>query len=378
MKILEVLPELFVGGPSYTVVELSRALQEIGNEVQFHTANVNIRDLEDLNVVTYNTIKWPIVRQLGFSFSQYGRLKKECRTAQIVQTNSLWMYPNFITEFARRGTNAKSVIMPRGTLSKYALSISAWKKKLVLLLGQRTALKKADMLIATCEMEYQDIRNFGLEAPVAIIPNGIHIPKISTEIKKEKRVVFLSRIHKKKGVDILIDAWAAIEKDPRFKEWSLSIVGPITDYAEAMQKRANNKQCKRLVFTGEMFGDAKFNYLACSSLFVLPTHSENFGIAVAEALACGIPAICTTGAPWEGLEIYNCGRWIELSIETLTESLIELMSLPAEELNEMGQNGLKWMERDFTWGEVARKTHQAFEWLQNPQYKEKPDFIKID
>lgn len=378
MKIIQVLPELTVGGPSYTVVELSRALSRMGNEVQFHTANTNLDSLNGLEVISYKPIRWPIINQLGFSFSQYGKLKKECQNAQIIQTNSLWMYPNFVTEFARRGTKAKSVIMPRGTLSEYALSISAWKKKIVLLLGQKTALKKADMFIATCTMEYQDIRNFGLEAPVAIIPNGIHIPKISSDVKKEKRVVFLSRIHKKKGVDILIDAWSRVEKDSRFADWSLSIVGPMTAYAKEMQKYAMDKQCKRIQFTGEMSGQMKFDYLAGSSLFVLPTHSENFGIAVAEALSCSVPAICTTGAPWEGLETNHCGRWIQLSVDVLAESLMELMILPLEELAQMGNNGLEWMQREFSWDMIAYKTNLAFQWLQTPSAIEVPDFIKID
>ena len=88
MKIIQVLPELTVGGPSYTVVELSRALSRMGNEVQFHTANTNLDSLNGLEVISYKPIRWPIINQLGFSFSQYGKLKKECQKAQINQTNS--------------------------------------------------------------------------------------------------------------------------------------------------------------------------------------------------------------------------------------------------------------------------------------------------
>lgn len=378
MKIIQVLPGITVGGPSYTVTELTRFLVRSGHKVQLHLANENLEGLEDLDIYTYDFVKFPVLKQLGFAFGEYGKLRKECRTAQIIQTNSLWMYANFVTEFARRGTGAKSVIMPRGTLSEYALSLSSWKKKIVSFLGQGAALKNADLFIATCNTEYRDIRNYGLKAPVAIIPNGIHMPKLPDDIKKQKRVTFLSRILKQKGVDLLLDVWSRIEKDRRFEDWTLSIVGPIGDFAEKMVSKAQNLHCKRVDFPGMISGDAKFRYLAESSIFVLPTHSENFGIAVAEALACGIPVICTTGAPWEGLETNDCGRWIELSEENLWVTLIELMLLPMERLDEMGKNGQTWMKRDFSWDEIANKTTLAFEWLLNPDTYQLPNFIYID
>ncbi len=378
MKILQVLPEITVGGPSYTVPALTRALVRAGHKVQLHVSNENLEGLEDLEIQSYNLLNWPFVKQLGFAFGEYKALKKECRTAQIIQPNSLWMYANFVTEFARRGTNAKSVIMPRGTLSAYALSLSSWKKKLVLLMGQGCALKNADMLIATCEAEYQDIRNYGLKAPVAVIPNGIDIPEISPNTQKKKRITFLSRIHKKKGIDILLNAWSQIEKEGDFKDWTLSIVGPINDYAQQMIQKAKDLDCRRVEFTGVMSGDAKFKFLAESSLFVLPTHSENWGIAVAEALACGTPAICTTGAPWQGLEEHHCGKWIILSEENLRSSMISMMSLPSETLDKMGRNGLGWVKSSFSWDEIAHKTTEAFEWLIDPKNAPRPQFVHID
>lgn len=378
MKILQVLPGITVGGPSYTVVELTRALARAGHEVQLHLGNENLEGLNDLDVHAYDLLKWPFVRPLGFARGEYGKLKEECRTAQIIQTNSLWMYANFVTEFARRGTGAKSVIMPRGTLSAYALSISSWKKKLVSQIGQGTALRHADLFIATCEAEYRDIRNYGLRAPVAVIPNGIDVPCCLEKVEKKKRVVFLSRIHKVKGVDILLDAWSQIEKQEALGEWTLSIVGPMNDYARQMVERAQSLGCARVEFTGAMKGAEKFNYLAESSLFVLPTHSENWGIAVAEALACGTPAICTKGAPWQGLETHHCGRWIDLSEENLRQSMTDMMMLPAQQLAEMGQNGKQWVMHDFSWDEIARKTTAVYEWLLHPASVPCPTYVHID
>lgn len=378
MNIIQVLPSLTVGGPTYSVPALCRSIQNIGNNVTLHMEETDVSSLSDINVVGYKCVKAPLLSQLGFSLKMYRQLHEYCKTAEIIQTNSLWMYSNFITEFARRNTKAKSVIMPRGTLSEYALSISKWKKSLVGILGQNAALKNADLFIATCEMEYRDIRKYGLTAPVAIIPNGIDIPVLPTNIKKKKRVVFLSRIHKKKGVDVLIDAWREIEQVAAYNDWFLSIVGPMSSYAHEMLEYAALKGCKRIEFTGGIQGEDKFKYLSESSFFVLPTHSENFGIAVAEALACGIPAICTKGAPWEGLESNACGKWITLSQQNLVKAISNMIEKSPEELLQMGQNGRQWMERDFSWKTIAEHSVEAFNYIINPQSEPCPIFVHLD
>lgn len=377
MNIIQVLPGITVGGPSYTVPSLCRALKREGHNVSLHMEAGDFPNMADIDIAGYHYIKFPLLRPLGYSPIMRNRLHKACQSADFIITHSLWMYPNFVTEFARRGTHCKSVVVPRGTLSQYALSLSKWKKKIVCLLGQDAALRKADMLIATCMDEYQDIRQYGIKAPVAIVPNGIDMPTLGAT-KKSKRVVFLSRIHPKKGVDYLLRAWSKIEKEGIFSDWTLSVVGPECNYSRELESLSFQLGCQRVTFTGAMNGEQKFRYLAESALFVLPTHSENFGIAVAEALACGTPAICTTGAPWEGLETNGCGRWIDLSDDNLYDSMTSLMSLPAEQLEQMGERGKAWMERDFSWDVIAHKLTESFEWLLDPEHKQKPDCVIVD
>lgn len=378
MKVLQILPGLTLGGPTFSTTALASHIQALGHDVQFHTAEGDFSKFPDIDFHPYQIHRLPFNKQFVFSVGLYKSLKKEVKSAHIIQTNSLWQFPNFIHEYVRRGTGAKSVIVPRGTLSTYALSLSSWKKKLVLALGQRAALKKADMLIATCYEEYQDIRNFGLKSPVAIIPNGVEMPNLSTiSVAKKKTLVFLSRIHQKKGVDILIDSWSILHE--KFPEWNLCIAGPDkSEYANLLKEKCHNLQCQRVEFTGEITGNEKYQFLAEASLFALPTHSENFGIAVGEALACGTPVVTTTGAPWSGLIENDCGLWIDLSVENLTKALEDMMSRPMEDLVRMGQNGRRWIERDFSWDEIARKTIRSYEWLLNPDEVEKPEWIYID
>lgn len=318
------------------------------------------------------------LNKLGVSPQMARGIRDRVKTGDIVHVHSLWMKSLDYAYKAVKGREIKFCIHIHGTLSPYALSISSRKKKLVLALGQRAALKRADLLIATCYKEYEDIRNFGLKSPVAIITNGVEMPNLSTiSVAKKKTLVFLSRIHQKKGVDILIDSWSILHD--KFPEWNLCIAGPDkSEYANLLKEKCHNLQCQRVEFTGEITGNEKYQFLAEASLFVLPTHSENFGIAVGEALACGTPVVTTTGAPWSGLIENDCGLWIDLSVENLTKALEDMMSRPMEDLVRMGQNGRRWIERDFSWDEIARKTIRSYEWLLNPDEVEKPEWIYID
>lgn len=376
MKILQILPGLTLGGPTVSTTSLARHLQERGHEVQFHTIKKDFSVFPDLNFHPYSIPNLPYNGQFAFSFELYRNLKKECKDAQIIQTNSLWQFPCFIHEFARRGSNAKSIIVPRGTLSPYALSMSKLLKKIVLACGQRSALKNADMFIATCQKEYEDIRAFGLTQPVAVIPNGLYIPNIINNDKK-KIVLYLGRIHKVKGIDVLIDAWKQIQKKKHFNDWNLIIAGPTNnEYADVLQTKA--KPYDSIRFVGEINGEKKNKLMAESAIYTLPSHTENFGISVGEALACGTPVITTTGTPWAGLVKRNCGLWIDLSIDNVTCALEDMMSRSIEELTLMGQNGRIWIEKDFSWSSIAEKTEKAYEWLLNPNEVVKPDWVYCD
>lgn len=376
MKILQILPGFTVGGPSISTTSLAKELMKFGHEVQFHTASNDYSEYPELDYHPYHIPKIPYNGQFAFSSELYRNLKRECKDAEIIQTNSLWQFSCFAHEFARRGTKAKSVIVPRGTLSEYALSLSSFKKKIVLGLGQRSALKNADMFIATCEREYVDIRRFGLKQPVAIIPNGLDTPHLS-KVSKTKTILFLARIHKIKGLDYLIEAWRDIETDKRFSDWILIIAGPQnSDYAREMIIRADG--LKRVSFVGEKKDEEKLRLMAESAVYVLPSHSENFAITVAEALSCSTPVITTKGTPWEGVEANNCGKWIDLTKENLKNAMVEMMLKPQEELEEMGRNGREWIKRDFSWSKIADMTIKSYKWLLNPESVEKPQWIRID
>lgn len=376
MKIIQIVPGLALGGPTFSVTMLTRQLMNSGHDVQLYAHDKDICGFDDLNIHPFRIQKFPYNKQLAYSLSLKTEIKEGSRDADIIQTNSLWQYPNFVINNVPKTSSAKIVIAPRGTLSEYALSLSSRKKKIVLALGQRKALKRAHLLIATCEKEYHDIRKFGLSQPVAVIPNGLELPTLGT-VSKKHNILFLARIHKVKGLDILLDVWEEIIRESQFSDWNLIVAGPTdSDYAKQMIARAST--LKRVSFVGELHGIEKRIIMSESAIYILPTHTENFGISIAEALAHETPVITTTGAPWAGLDEHNCGRWVVLSHENIKDSLREMMKKPLSELYLMGKNGRQWIANDFSWSEIAEKTIATYKWLLDPKANRMPDWIRVN
>jgi len=250
------------------------------------------------------------------------------------------------------------IITPRGMLEPWILARNPWKKKIALFLYQKKTIKRASYLHATSQMEAENIKKMGFNNPICIIPNGIDLNE-TKQIKTyygTKKMVFLSRIHPKKGIELLLEAW----QNCNTEGWTLEIAGNgEVAYSESLNQTA--KHLENVRFVGPQYGEAKWNFLRSADVLVLPTHSENFGMAVAEALAVGVPVITTHGTPWEDLETYECGWWIQLSVSNLQRALLKAMQTPAHELELMGANGRKLIENKYDIKEVAKKIKELYQ-----------------
>lgn len=367
MKIIQVVPSITAesAGPSYSVPALCGGLKKNDCDVVLCLAGKPFKHSFAFEICWYPFSRFPHPG-LRCSPQMLTSLKKLCKNADIIHNNSLWMMPNIYPDWARRGTKCKLVTQPRGTLSSWALSNSKWRKKIVGWLWQNRTLRNTDMWVATAESEYEDIRVLGYRQPVCILPNGIDMPDsalCNRNAANRRRLYFLSRIHPKKNVEMLIHAWSHLER--HFEEWDLSIVGPDLNnrYADAMKALAISLGCQRITFEGELNGNEKIRFVSSSDCLVLPTHSENFGMVVAEALSCGVPVICTQGTPWKGLVEHNCGWWIPTTLTDLERAMHEAMSLSRSKLEAMGARGREWMRRDFSWDGIGAQMKMAYEWL---------------
>jgi glycosyltransferase involved in cell wall biosynthesis len=315
------------------------------------------------------------------------------RAPAVVHLHGLWHpFLHRVASFARtRGLPV--VISPQGMLTPWALAQKRLKKRLALAAYQGLDLRTAALVHATADAEVEDIRRLGLRQPVVVAPFGIGIPAPpEPRHRADRTAVFLSRIHPKKGLPQLLDAWARLgdvragaADRPR---WRLVIAGPdegghqaelvaraaalgLTVDIRPLPEQGLAVSSADILFTGPVYGDRKTDLYRQSDLFVLPTHSENFGVVILEALACGVPVITTRGAPWSGLEDVGrpglerarAGWWIDIGVEPLVAALSEALALSDAERAAIGDNG-RWFAREhYSWPAAARAMREAYGWL---------------
>ena len=364
MKVLHVIPSISesTGGPARSSQGLVAALE--GSGIEAWLVVFNQRDTPWIDGVQ----RFKRVEQNG-----YQRRKKEFEqivdeiTPCIIHIHCIWDVASHIASTTARQKDIPYIIAPRGMLEPWGLNQKKWKKRLAMCLYQKSDLKKAVSLHATAQSEADQFRRLGFTQNIIVSPNGITLPNqipIRAYRKDGKRVVlFLSRIHPKKGLLLLIEAIARLKKMSSFHGWHVEYAGP--DYeghlSEMQDHIASLGLQNDFTYLGNLDDERKWDVYSRADLFVLPTYSENFGIVVPEALHAGVPVITTQGTPWEELETEHCGWWVDIGVEHVAAALHQGMALSDEEREQMGRNGRTLVEQKYTWEGAAKKMRIAYE-----------------
>lgn len=377
------------GGPAVTSVRLAQSQAQMGVSTTLitldypeHGSQVSTDGIELITLPANHLTR----RFRGYSPAlQRTLLGATKENFNIIHNHGLWMFPNWYARQAALNAAIPLVIKPCGMLESWSLGRSRSKKFLAWHLFERINLQSAKLFHATSEAEAASIRALGLRQPIAIVPNGIDIPDLGCrpnrslleerfpELRGRRWLLFMSRIHPKKGIEELIQAWQSIHK--QFVDWQLILAGPDLDGYEMTLRQmvADGGLGECVTFTGMLTGDDKFCALGNADLFVLPTHSENFGIAVAEALAHGCPVITTKAAPWQDLQTHNCGWWIDDDVNVLSVTLVEAIQLMEQERRVIGNRGRQLMEKKYSWDNVAEQMTNAYLWCRG--VNEKPAYV---
>jgi len=342
------------GGPTQSVIHLCEALNALGAPAEIATGQAGGETVPTDLLTPLHT--FPIVspRKLRRSPGLARFLMEEARRFDIIHVHGLWEWPGRYARRAAQASHKPLVISPRGMLEPWPLQQNRFTKRLALALWERRNLDSAALLHATAEMEAQNFRRLGLSNPVAIIPNGLDSPSpLPGPRPSTRRVLFLSRLHPKKGADLLLRAWARLGS--RRSGWHLALAGPDENgYQAVLSAEAGRLGLGDTVqFLGPVYGDAKWDLIRSADLFVLPSHSENFGNVVVEALSQSVPVIATHGTPWRDLAEKGCGWWVPTSESALAEALAEALALGPNGLAAMGGKGEAWSRSTFSAGAVA-------------------------
>lgn len=334
-------------------------------------------DLKSVSAIEHSILGFPRF---------FDKLRRFSDDSVIVHQHGVFLPISLLSLTSRK--NVKVIISPHGYLEPEKMKVSAFKKKIVLEMFEHRNLRNSSCLIACSKQEAVALRDFGLRQPIAILPNGVDeamvrrekITKANTFMKKKylsdpetKVLLFLSRIHPFKGLELFLKTVLSMKTVFKDCNWVVFIAGiDELGHEEKLKDFVVENELSELVFfVGPQYGQDKINVFDTADCFILPSQGENFGIVVIEALSRGLPVITTKSTPWSELECNNCGWWVNRSEESFREVFLELFSKNTDELVEMGRNGIELVEKHYTWPRIVAQSLQIYKWVVS-------DFNKAD
>ncbi len=383
ISVVHVIPSLArsSGGPSICVAGIADACAEAGVRTSICTVSAGPEFAPARKDVAVRRVRgwhWPALR-LSFSPLLNRAVRNLCleMKASAVHSHGLWSQANNVAAHTARRLKVPVVLSTHGMLMPEARRTKPWKKAPAWWLWERANVSAASVLVASCETEKVTLRQLGLNNPVAVIPHGVRLPSEVNPLPRhsgKRTVLFLSRVHPIKGPMDLVLAWKAL----RPQGWRVVIAGPEEEgyLAELKSIISAAGLHSDFEFCGPVYGAEKEFLLRTADLFILPTKNENFGVAIAEAMAAGLPVITTKGAPWEALVTNHCGWWIDIGAEPLAAALREAVALSDEERRAMGLRGRALVAERFSWDKIGHEMKAVYEWVLGR--RDKPDCVSLD
>ena len=371
MRVCHIVPSLEErhGGPSKSVRALANHLAAAGDPVELLATEEIVGSFQPAVSDQAAIRVFPRVAPRWLSRSPALRQYLRTTSLDCVHHHSLWLLPlRYATEAARQH-DAPLIIAPRGMMSGWAWRHHRGRKSLAQWFVHPGAFAAAAGWHATSPEEAADIRALGFTQPVCVSPNGVDLPdeaalgaaraawgQLCPATRTRPVAVFYSRLHRKKRVRELIDLWLSAPRG----DWLLLVTGLTEEYSAAglAAEVAARGAADQIAVIDSAGHPPPY---AIASLFVLPSHSENFGLVIAEALAAGVPALVTDTTPWSGLTGQASGWCVPWA--GFGEALAQALATRPGELQAMGRRGRDWVGRDYSWARAAGLLHEFYRHL---------------
>ncbi|MEX1027726.1 MAG: glycosyltransferase [Candidatus Paceibacterota bacterium] len=312
-------------------------------------------------------------RHFGWSRSYADAISRAVRDVDVVHIHAIW---NFVTWWAMRAAHRANVpylVAPQGSLEDWALGRSRYPKQLYAKVTEKRYFDRAAAMQVLTETEADQCARFGIRGPAKILPNGVDLSVIDRTrdaadlreefgfAKESVLFIFLGRLFPKKGLDLLIPAFAKLADERA--DVGLVVAGHDagSGYRGELEAMVMNSPAHdRIRFIGEVSGDRKFAVLRGADVFALTSYSEGLPVAVLEAMACGLPVVITPGCNIPEVSAHCAGWQVEANIGSVLEGL-RAAANDAAARRRRGMNGRQLVEEKFTWPSIAEQSISIYE-----------------
>ncbi|MDZ8188195.1 MAG: glycosyltransferase [Nostoc sp. ChiSLP02] len=387
MRVLHIIPSVshVRGGPSLVVMDIVKALRAKNIDAEIATTNDNGNYLLDVplqKLIEYKQVPITffyrfsppikIIREYAFSWQLTVWLWDNICDYDILHIHAIFSYTSTIAMAIARLKNVPYITMPHGLLCQWSLQQSSRRKQIYMRLIEQANLDRSQAIHLTSQQEHEEVAQLRLKAPIFVLPHGLSTPQpifnarylLRQHLKvppDEPIILFLSRLHPKKGLDYLIPALGKLTHH----RFTFAIAGSGSqEYETEIESAlvANNIR-DRTHFTGFVVGETKDLLLQGSDLFALTSHTENFGLAVLEALAVGVPVLLTPGVALASVvQEHQLGYVVQMDVVAIALAIEKYLTHPQEGKN-MGDRARQTIREKYTWEKIVTKiidVYQAF------------------
>jgi glycosyltransferase involved in cell wall biosynthesis len=301
-------------------------------------------------------------------------LEAVVRSAEVVHIHGLWQAQTRRGVRAARAAGVPYLIAAHGMTEPWAMRHKAWKKKLYTALVEGKNLRRASCLHALSRPEIGHLRTIAPGTPVCFVPNGVDLaaledlpPRSSLEaefpeLAGKLLLLFYGRLHAKKGLDLLANAWSALHQD--HPDLHLLLAGKDDGaLAPLLRQLSESGLSSRVTWLGHVAGARARQVWGAADAFVLPSYSEGFSMAILEALACRLPVLITTTCHFTELAAAGGGIVVEPTVEALTQGLRDLLDRSPSQRAELGRLGRNLVEREYTWEKQGKRLASVYRWV---------------
>jgi glycosyltransferase involved in cell wall biosynthesis len=386
MRILHVISSVAprYGGPSKAVFEMCRELIRRGECAEIYTTNIDVDGYLDVPIekaVEANGVRTTYFPVEALSVYKISRplaraLRSSIPNFDVVHVHSLYQFPATVAAYYCRQYGVPYIVRPHGTLDPFLYRRHRMRKWLYEALWERRNLSRAAAVHFTSEEEMALATSLGLDFRGVVAPLGIYVEHRSStpsplaeswpETADKKVILFLGRINFKKGLDILVRAFGAIARDRN--DVHLLLAGPDSEgYGNQVRRWLKEERVlDKVTFAGMVVGESKDAALAQSTMFVLPSYTENFGIAVVEAMAAGLPVVISNRVNiWREVSCAGAGVIVDPEVSATASAINRLLGDPAAAAR-MGERGASLVRDQFTWDAAGARLVDLYRQVLTP------------